>query len=98
MSAGAAAGTGGLRWLLWLSPIGWVTQVRAYAGDRWLVLALPVAAAVAVAAAAVVLAARRGLGAGLVPPPPGPGPAARALPRPLGLAWRLQRGNPIGWA
>jgi ABC-2 type transport system permease protein len=98
MSAGAAAGTGGLRWLLWLSPIGWATQVRAYAGDRWLVVALPVAAAVAVAAAAVVLAARRDLGAGLVPPPPGRARAARSLRSPLGLAWRLQRGNLIGWA
>ncbi len=98
MSAGAAAGTGGLRWLLWLSPLGWATQVRAYAGDRWLVLALPVAAAVAVAAAAVVLAARRDLGAGLVPPRPGPAQAARWLRSPLALAWRLQRVGLIGWA
>ncbi len=98
MSAGAAAGTGGLRRLLWLSPLGWATQVRAYAGDRWLVLALPVAAAVAVAAAAVVLAARRDLGAGLVPPRPGPAQAARWLRSPLALAWRLQRVGLIGWA
>jgi ABC-2 type transport system permease protein len=84
--------------LLWLSPIGWVTQVRAYAGDRWPVLVLPVAAAVAVAAAAVVLAARRDLGAGLVPARPGRARAARSLRSPLALAWRLQRGNLIGWA
>jgi ABC-2 type transport system permease protein len=85
--------------LLWLSPIGWVTQVRAYAGDRWPVLVLPVAAAVAVAAAAaVVLAARRDLGAGLVPARPGRARAARSLRSPLALAWRLQWGNLIGWA
>ncbi len=97
MSAGAAAGTGGLRWLLWLSPLGWAAQVRAYAGDRWLVLALPVAATAAVAAAAGVLAARRDLGAGLVPPRPGPAQAARWLRSPLALAWRLQRASLIGW-
>ena len=30
-------------WLSWLSPIGWMQQVRAYAGDRWWVLLLPLA-------------------------------------------------------
>jgi ABC-2 type transport system permease protein len=98
MSAGAAASTGGPRWLLWLSPIGWVTQVRAYAGDRWLVLALPVAAAVAVTAAAALLAGRRDLGAGLLPPRPGPARAAASLRSPLALAWRLQRVGMLGWA
>jgi ABC-2 type transport system permease protein len=98
MSAGAAAGNGGLKWLLWVSPVGWATQVRAYAGDRWLVLALQVAAALAVAAAAGLLAARRDLGAGLVPPRPGPAQAARSLRSPLALAWRLQRASLVGWA
>jgi ABC-2 type transport system permease protein len=97
MSAGAAARTGGLRWLLWLSPIGWVTQVRAYTGDRWPVIALLVAAAVAVAAAAPFLAARRDVGAGLVPPRPGPAQAARSLRSPLALAWRLNRAALAGW-
>jgi ABC-2 type transport system permease protein len=98
MSAGAAAGTGGLGWLIWLSPIGWANQVRAYAGDRWPVLALPLAATVVVAAAAAWLAGRRDLGAGLVPPRPGPAQAARSLRSPLALAWRLQRVSLIGWA
>jgi len=98
MSAGAAAGTSGPGWLMWLSPIGWANQVRAYAGDRWLVLALPLAATVVVAAAAAWLAGRRDLGAGLVPPRPGPAQAARSLRSPLALAWRLQRISLIGWA
>jgi ABC-2 type transport system permease protein len=96
MGAGAA-GSGGLRWLIWLSPIGWVTQVRAYAGEHWLVLALPVVAAVAVTALAGVLAGRRDLGAGLVPPRPGPAEAPGSLRSPLALAWRLQRASLIGW-
>jgi ABC-2 type transport system permease protein len=97
MSAGAAARGGGLRWLLWLSPIGWVTQVRPYTGDRWPVVALLAAAAVAVAAAAVFLAGRRDLGAGLVPTRPGPAQAAPWLRSPLALAWRLNRAGLIGW-
>jgi ABC-2 type transport system permease protein len=98
MSAGAAARNGGLRWLLWLSPIGWVTQVRAYAGDRWPVIVLLAGAAAVVAAAAAVLAGRRDLGAGLVPARPGPAQAARSLRSPLALAWWLNRTGLIGWA
>jgi ABC-2 type transport system permease protein len=98
MSAGAAARSGGLRWLLWLSPIGWVTQVRAYAGDRWPVIVLLAGAAAVVAAAAAVLAGRRDLGAGLVPARPGPAQAARSLRSPLALAWWLNRTGLIGWA
>ena len=75
-SAGATAGRAGPQWLSWLSPVGWALQVRAFAGDRWLVLALPLAVAAALAVVAAALAARRDLGAGLVPPRPGPAQAA----------------------
>jgi ABC-2 type transport system permease protein len=97
-SVGAAAGAAGPQWLGWLSPVGWALQVRAFAGDRWLVLALPLAAAVAVTALAVAMAARRDLGAGLVPSRPGPAQARPSLRSPLALAWRLQRGALAGWA
>lgn len=82
----------------WLSPIGWGQQVRAFAGDQWLVLALPVMAAVLLAGAALALAARRDLGAGLLPDRPGPARGSARLGTPLGLAWRLQRGVLLGWA
>jgi len=99
MSAGAAAGTrGGTRWLLWLSPIGWATQVRAFAGDRWAVLALPLACAVVVTAVAAVLAARRDLGTGLLPDRPGPASASGWLRGPLAVAWRQQGAGLAGWA
>ncbi len=71
MSAGAAAGVSGPAWVGWLSPVGWAVQVRAYAGDRWWVLAPPLAAAVGLSAIGVVLAWRRDLGTGLVAPRPG---------------------------
>jgi ABC-2 type transport system permease protein len=99
MSAGAAAGShGGTRWLLWASPIGWATQVQAFAGDRWAVLVLPVACAVVVTVVAAVLAARRDLGTGLLPDRPGPATASAWLRSPLAIVWRQQRAGLVGWA
>jgi ABC-2 type transport system permease protein len=51
--------------LSWLSPIGWNQQVRAFAGDRWWVLALPLVSCAALVPVALLLRARRDLGAGL---------------------------------
>ena len=82
----------------WLSPIGWGQQVRPYAGDRWWVLALPIVFCAVAIPCAYALAARRDLGAGLLPDRPGPAQASAALGSPMGLAWRLQRGNLAGWA
>ncbi|MEU4645082.1 anibiotic ABC transporter [Micromonospora sp. NPDC023814] len=93
---------GGLRvvsaWPSWLSPLGWGNQVRAYAGERWWVLALPVALLVVGVALAYALADRRDVGAGLVAPRRGPATAVPRLLSPAGLAWRLQRGALLGWA
>ena len=58
--------------LSWLSPIGWVQQIRPFAGERWWVLALPLVTATIVAAAAYVVLPRRDLGVGILPPRPGP--------------------------
>lgn len=82
--------------LSWLSPIGWNQQIRAYAGDRWLVLVLPMLAAVALAAAAVALRGARDLGAGLRVERAGP--SEGAMSDTFGLAWRLQRPLLGGWA
>ncbi|WP_194912072.1 ABC transporter permease [Catenulispora rubra] len=83
--------------LSWLSPIGWAQQVRAYAGERWWTLALPVAGALVLAAAAAGLSRRRDIGAGLRRPRRGPAVAGPRLSGPLGLAWRLQRGAFLAW-
>ena len=81
----------------WLSPIGIAQKARPFADERWWPLLLLVAATVVLVAAATVLVTRRDLGAGLVAPRPGPAAAAAGLGRPLGLAFRLQRGSLIGW-
>ncbi|MEV6376863.1 ABC transporter permease [Micromonospora musae] len=85
-------------WPSWLTPLGWGNQVRAYTGERWWTLALPVALLIATVALAYALAQRRDLGAGLLAARRGPGRAATWLLSPAGLAWRLQRGTLLGWA
>ncbi|TDD05392.1 ABC transporter permease [Nonomuraea deserti] len=84
--------------LAWLSPLGWAQRVRAFAGERWWVLALFVVTGLVLVAAAALLARRRDLGAGLMPARPGRPDAAAYLASPLALAWRLQRGGLLGWA
>jgi ABC-2 type transport system permease protein len=91
-----AAGDVGGGTLSWLSPIGWAQRARAFAGERWAVLGLPLLASAALAAAAVALASRRDHGAGLLPARAGPAASPR-LGGPWGLAWRLQRGVLAGW-
>jgi ABC-2 type transport system permease protein len=96
-AVGNSAGAQGPQWLTWLSPLGWAGLVRPFAGERWWVLALPVAVMAVTGAAAFLLAARRDLGAGLLPDRPGPATAGPGLRGPLGLAWRLQRGTLASW-
>jgi ABC-2 type transport system permease protein len=86
----------GPSWLSWLSPIGWTQQVRAYAGDRWGVLLLPLALCVVAVPLAVALRARRDLGSGLLPERPGP--ARGSMGSVWDLAVRLQWRSLLGWA
>ncbi|NEB76537.1 ABC transporter permease, partial [Streptomyces sp. SID14478] len=78
------------------SPIGWLENTRAYAGERWWVLLLFAAAVLAQGAVAYVLAGRRDIGMSFVPSRPGP--ARGRLGSAGALAWRLQRGSVIGWS
>ncbi|MFE9786487.1 ABC transporter permease [Nocardia salmonicida] len=92
-----AVGDAGNGVLSWFSPLGWCLQIRPFAGERWWVL-VPLAA---LGAGATLLAFRllrtRDIGAGLLAERPGPAVAGTALPGPVGLAWRLQRGSLIAW-
>jgi ABC-2 type transport system permease protein len=88
---------GGLAWLSWISPLGWAHNVHAYAGDRWWIFGLLLAATAALSYVAFRLSAGRDVGAGLLPPHLGPATAAPALRSPLALAWRLHRGSLYGW-
>ncbi len=60
------ADTTSLQWLRWLTPLGWSEQMRAFDGERPLVLALPIACTLLLLALAGWLARRRDLGTGLL--------------------------------
>jgi ABC-2 type transport system permease protein len=92
-----AVGDVGAGWLSWLSPIGWGQATRAFADERWWVLALPFASSAALVWLAVILAERRDLGAGLLGQRPGPAAGAPGLSTPAALARRIQRGALLGW-
>jgi ABC-2 type transport system permease protein len=95
---GDAKAHGGLAWLSWLSPIGWLHQLEPYGRERWWVLALPVVLTIAVLVGAVALSVHRDFGGGILPGRLGPPEAAPSLRSPLALAWRVQRGALVGWA
>ncbi|MFJ3161772.1 ABC transporter permease [Streptomyces kanasensis] len=94
-AAGDAGSADGGSVLTWLSPVGWAENVRAFAGDRWWVLLLPVAAILVQGAAAYGLTGRRDIGMSFLPSRPGPAEGRLATAR--ALAWRLQRGGLAGW-
>ncbi|MEV0677574.1 ABC transporter permease [Actinosynnema sp. NPDC050436] len=97
-AVGDAAGDAGPTWLTWLSPIGWLEQVRAFADERWWVLLLSPALGGVLVGVASALVARRDHGGGLLPTRLGPARAPASLGSAFGLAWRLQRGVLLGWA
>ncbi|MEU9250522.1 ABC transporter permease [Streptomyces sp. NPDC048270] len=95
-AAGDAGSRTGSSALTWLSPVGWLEHVRAFAGERWWVLALFAGAVTAQVAAAYALAGRRDVGMSFLPARPGP--AQGRLGSAGALAWRLQRGSLAGWS
>jgi ABC-2 type transport system permease protein len=97
-AVGDSAGASGPGWLTWVLPLGWTEVLRPFAGERWWVLALPLALFVAGAWLSFALAARRDHGAGLFPDRPGRPAASEALRDPFTLAWRLQWPALAGWA
>ncbi|MDB1086027.1 ABC transporter permease [Streptomyces sp. ACA25] len=97
-AAGDAAGEGGVEWMSWLSPIGWIQRTYAFVDNRWWPLLLCLALAAATAAVGYALSTRRDLGSGLRPTRPGSPRATEALSRPIGFALRLHRGLLIGFA
>ncbi|MFF8102613.1 ABC transporter permease [Streptomyces sp. NPDC016640] len=95
-AAGDSAADDGSSPLTWASPIGWLENLRAFAGERWWVLGLFAGAVLAQGAVAYALAGRRDLGMSFLPGRPGP--AAGRLGGAGALAWRLQRGGVLGWS
>ncbi|MEU6231068.1 ABC transporter permease [Streptomyces sp. NPDC047042] len=95
-AAGDSATNDGSSPLTWLSPIGWLENVRPFAAERWWVLGLFVAATALQGRLAYELAGRRDVGMSFFPSRPGP--ATGRLRTTGALAWRLQRGAVLGWS
>jgi ABC-2 type transport system permease protein len=94
-----AVGDAGSRmsFLSWLSPLGWSLQVRPYAGDRFGVLLLHLAATTVLTLVAYRLLTRRDVGAGMFAERPGSPRAGAGLRGVTTLAWRLDRGSFALW-
>ncbi|MGQ4389440.1 ABC transporter permease [Streptomyces sp. SAS_270] len=95
-AAGDSATDDGSSVLTWLSPLGWLENLRPYAHERWWVLLLFAAAVLIQGAVAYALAGRRDVGMSFMPTRPGP--AVGRLGTAAALAWRLQRGSVLGWS
>ncbi|MFE6635071.1 ABC transporter permease [Streptomyces tendae] len=95
-AAGDSATDDGSSVLTWVSPLGWLENLRAFADERWWVLLLIAGATVAQGFVAYALAGRRDLGMSFLPTRPGP--ADGRLRTAGALAWRLQRGSVLGWS
>ena len=92
----AANGSDSRGWLRWLTPFGWMDELRPYAGDRWAVLVLLLGAPVLLGVAAVALRRRRDTAAGLLSFPERR-PRGWFLGSGLALAWRTTQGVLAGW-
>ncbi len=86
-----------LGWLRWLSPLGWVGEMRAFADPRPAVLLLPAAAAVVLFALAGRIALRRDVGVGLLQTSDRSNADLRLLGSPAAQTLRSERGSLIGW-
>ncbi|MFF5477249.1 ABC transporter permease [Streptomyces sp. NPDC012935] len=95
-AAGDSASDDGSSALTWVSPLGWLENLRPFADERWWVLLLFAGAAVVQGVVAYELAGRRDVGMSFLPARPGP--ADGRLGTAGALAWRLQRGSVLGWS
>jgi ABC-2 type transport system permease protein len=93
----AADSGSGLTWARWLSPLGWIDELRPLTGTRPLALAPILGFTIGVAALAVYLSGRRDLGASLLPDRNAARPRTRLLGSPLGLSVRLAQNATISW-
>lgn len=81
----------------WLSPIGWVQGVHAFAENRWWPLLLALGFSSASLALAGWLTTKRDIGSGLVAARPGAPTSSPYLSGTFSLAARMQRSAMIGW-
>ncbi len=88
----------GMGWAaLWLSPLGWLPEVRAFAEPQAWPLVAYAAGGVVLLGFAVLIARGRDLGAGVLTPRPGPARGRPGLATVPGVTWRLLKGPALTW-
>lgn len=87
----------GVEWLRWATPLGWIEELRAFAGPRPSVLLLPAAAAALLLGIAAAIAVRRDVGRGLFHDHDSAAPNDRLLGSPTAQALRGERGLLLAW-
>jgi ABC-2 type transport system permease protein len=87
----------GLSWLRWLTPFGWVEDLRAFAGDHLLPLVPLAVLPVVLVGAAAWARSRRDLGSGLLAGRDRVAPRTRLLGGLLPFACRQRLGGVVGW-
>jgi ABC-2 type transport system permease protein len=93
----AAISSGGVEWLRWATPLGWVEELRPFAGPRPLVLVAPAAASAVLVVTAAVLGRGRDVGRGLLPSRERAPARLGLLGSPTAQGLRLERGSLIAW-
>jgi ABC-2 type transport system permease protein len=93
----AADTSSGVGWLRWATPLGWIEELRAFAGPRPAVLLLPAAASLLLLGTAAALAVRRDVGRGLFHDHDSAPPDRRLLGSPTAQALRGERGMLLAW-
>ncbi|MBN1172416.1 MAG: multidrug ABC transporter permease [Micromonosporaceae bacterium] len=83
-------------WVVWLTPLGWLEEVRPATGNNGWPLLLACALTAVLAAVALALHARRDFGLGMVAPRRGPA-RGTTVASVWGLALRINRGPLISW-
>jgi len=92
-----ADSSAGLGWMRWLSPLGWIEELKPLTHPDPLALLPIIGLTVATSALAVHLAASRDLGASVLPDRSVAPPHTRLLSGPIALATRLGRPALLGW-
>ncbi len=84
-------------WLRWVTPLGWVEQMRAFAGPEPLVLLLPVLSGLVLLGLAVVLSAHRDVGSGFLRVSDSGEPRLHLLSSPLRQTLRGELAGLAAW-
>lgn len=86
-----------LRWLAWLTPLGWASRAQPFTGSRTLPLYLLAALVITLLVATWLLAGARDIDAGVLDRPETGAAHLRGLDGPLGLTIRTSRAVVLGW-